>query len=82
MFGRDNCLTSIIEAIMQYNLVTVHDGTSFSKPIKQMNGVLQGDPISPMMFNLATMDVTDYVGRVTQTNMYMYTDDMVMTARK
>ena len=81
MIGNGNYLTRIIGSTLEYNLVTIQDGTTHSSPIKQTNGVLQGDPLSPLLFNLATADVRKAVNN-THTSLYTYADDMVLAAKK
>ena len=46
--------------------------------IKQINGVLQGDLISPLLFNLATANVTSVLEGMLNTLLIMYADDMVL----
>ena len=48
-----------------------------SKKITQTNGVLQGNPISPVLFNIMTADITD-ITRDSSTSLIMYADDMVL----
>ena len=51
-------LTTILTDVMFYNKVQIDDGKSKSKEIIQTNGVLQGNPASPILFNVATADST------------------------
>lgn len=59
MLGEDHGLTRVIRNILAYNKVEVSDGISTSREIIQTNGVLQGDPLSPTLFNVATADVSE-----------------------
>ena len=46
--------------------------------IRQTNGALQGDPIGPLMFNIATGDITDIVKNASHTKLIMYAVDMML----
>lgn len=76
ILGEENPNLPLIENILRVNLLTVSDKVSHSRPITQTNGVLQGDPLSPMMFNLLTHDVIQEVA--VNLPMFLYADDMVM----
>ena len=43
----------------------------------QTNGVLQGDPISPLLFNITIADITKVIHSPSVT-MYLYVDDIVI----
>ena len=43
----------------------------------QSNGVLQGNPISPLLFTTMTADIVD-ITKDSSTSFIMYTDDMVL----
>jgi hypothetical protein len=61
--------------------VPVNDGTSISTEILQTNGVLQGDPLSPLLFNLTTIDVVSAVQKGNgDVNSYIYADDIVIVS--
>ena len=47
------------------------------KLISQKAGVLQGDPLSPLLFSIATADVTQILEGTA--NMYIYAYDMALT---
>lgn len=79
MIGNDHYLTRIISEILELNKVVIYDNVTFSNPLSQTNGVLQGDPLSPILFTIATADVIDVVASSVQ--IYMYADDMVIAAR-
>ena len=55
--GKESVWTRIIKSIIKYNITTISDNLSISDPIMQSNGVLQGDPMSPMLYILASEEV-------------------------
>ena len=74
-----NYLTQIIWNILAANKVTVDDNVRTPVPITQTNGVLQGDHLSPLIFNITTADVIHTLKMInTEATMYMYADDMVL----
>jgi hypothetical protein len=48
--------TRILRDILDYNYVQIDDNIAISRDITQTNGVLQGDPLSSLLFNIATID--------------------------
>ncbi|KAJ4437557.1 hypothetical protein ANN_17702 [Periplaneta americana] len=80
MIGTEYPLVSIIEDALQYNYIEIDDGVSRSKTIIQTNGVLQGDPISPLLFNIMTADIVEILERKTSTTLIMYADDMALAS--
>ena len=56
IIGRTN-LTVLISNILPENHIQIDDGIGRSSWISQTNGVLQGDPFSPILFNALTYDV-------------------------
>lgn len=56
MLGRST-LTRLIGNIMAENYIQINDSVGKSNWISQKNGVLQGDPMSPILFNILTHDV-------------------------
>ena len=66
----------LIENILSFNLLTVNDKVTNSRSIIQTNGILQGDPLSPMLFNLLMHNAIQEVA--IDIAMFLYTDDMVM----
>ena len=80
ILGDGNPLVLLLENILSFNWLRVNDKVGFSRPITQTNGVLQGDPLSPMLFNLLTHDVIREVAGE-QITMLLYADDMVMLTR-
>ena len=82
MTGTDNELTKLIHNMLTTNYIQITDGISTSKPITQTNGVLQGDPLSPLLFNIATHDVVQVISQDTEhLKIYIYADDMVIGSR-
>jgi retron-type reverse transcriptase len=79
LIGTRNPHTVIVKNILAHNTVVINDTVSTSKDIIQTNGVLQGDPLSPLLFNVATSDIAKTLQlRPHQTVIYMYADDMVI----
>lgn len=58
LIGEDHYIAAIIRDIPAQNEICIQDGVSKSAPITQMTGVLQGDPLSPLLFSTVTTDVT------------------------
>ena len=56
--------------ILARNEITIQDGISKSGWISQKAGVLQGDPLSPLLSSIATADVTQILEKAA--NMYIY----------
>ena len=74
-------LTTILIDITSYNKVQIDDGKSTSKEIIQTNGVLQGDPASPILFNITTAESTKAVEDL-EADIIMYADDIVIGASR
>ena len=74
--GKNN-ITRIIKNILGNNVIQIDDSIDKSNPIEQKNGVLQGDPLSPLLFNIATSDFSKYV-TADKVKAYVYADDMVL----
>lgn len=68
-------ITGTIKEILKYNVIQINDGTSLSRDVRQTNGVMQGDPISPLLFNITTAELRD---RLKGAKLIMYADDMVL----
>ena len=76
--GKDK-LTTLIHNMLTANFIQITDDVSTSKTITQTNGVLQGDPLSPLLFNIATYDVVKMIRQETEdVKIYIYADDMVI----
>ena len=71
---REHYLTAIVRDILAHNERTIQDGISKSGRISQKAGVLQGDPLSPLLFSIVTADVTQILEGAA--NMHMYADNM------
>lgn len=82
VLGHANPLLEIIRCILAFNYVTVNDNTALSNPILQRNGVLQGDPLSPLLFNVA---ISDLAGKMKEEmedlKVYLYADDVAIASR-
>ena len=48
IIGDTHPLSSILNNILAYNFIEIDDGVTTAPKIRQTNGVLQGDPISPL----------------------------------
>lgn len=72
--------TRLIRNILANNTVEVDDAVTTSKPIEQTNGVLQGDPISPLLFILATAGIPKAV-ETEEVKIYAYADDMALVSK-
>lgn len=77
MTGKNNGITKTIRNTLSANHITINDGVSTSKPITQTNGVLQGDPLSPTLFNVATSDINRITYQL-EVSLLMYADDMIL----
>ena len=67
--------TTLISNILAENHIQIDDGVGKSEWLPQTNGVLQGDPLSPILFNVLTHDVTKEMEGVST---YIYADDMAI----
>ena len=74
-------MTNLIANILVYNQVQISDGISQSGWIDETIGVLQGDLLSPLLFNVLTQDVSAKIKEgVKNLNVYTYADDMALAA--
>ena len=71
--GPENYLTATTINILQHNFVTIDNNVERSQPITQTNGVLKADPLSPLLFDIATADVIQAV-TTESTKAYIYAD--------
>jgi hypothetical protein len=55
--GEDNYMTKTKANILAVNYINVDNNIIISKAITQTNGVLQGDPLGLLLFNIATINV-------------------------
>ena len=78
--GDSRYISRMTKATLSSNTIQIDDNLRRSKQFEQTNRVLQGDPLSPLLFNIMTMDIVDVV--ITKhVNLYMYADDMVIASR-
>jgi uncharacterized protein (DUF2344 family) len=75
-------LLKMLCVILDVNFIQVHDGLLLSEPIIQSNGVLQGDPLSSLLFNLLTHDLPSKISNATngEAKVVMYADDLAIVA--
>lgn len=79
MVERNKELAVMTHNMLRNNFVRITDNVSTSHEITQTNGVLQGDPLSPLLFNVATHDAVQAIRKQTKDlKVYMYADDMVV----
>lgn len=76
----ENTWTRIISAILQWNEIRISDNLSLSEPIIQSNGVLQGDPLSPLLFILAAEEIIRLAQREGVIS-YAYADDIAVGSK-
>lgn len=77
--GKSCAWKRLLEETLSYNYVKITDNLVSSEPILQTNGVLQGDPMSPLLFNLAAADMLKIVDEArTEVSTYAYADDLVV----
>lgn len=67
--------TRLLQNILASNYIEIDNTISKSDPIEQTNGVLQGDPISPLLFIIATAEITRVID-IEDVKVYAYADDM------
>ena len=79
LIGKENSIGRLIRNILMNNSVQIDDAITVSNPIAQTTGVLQGDPLSPLLFNVATYDVVQAI-KTEDVRIYIYADDMTLTS--
>lgn len=79
MAGNEHPIAGIIQDILRYNWMHITDEVTTSEAIKQTNGVMQGDPISPLLFNIMTADIGEALNGA---KLIMYADDMALGSEK
>ena len=77
MIGNEHPIVGIVHDIMRRNWLQITDEVTTSNEVQQTNGVLQGDPISPLLFNIMTADIGKAINGIT---LIMYADDMAIGA--
>ena len=61
VLGAKSQIFKFIACILRGNTIKIHDGLTYSQEIQQTNGVLQGDPISLLIYNVLTHDVVQRI---------------------
>ena len=79
ILGRTSQELQTIKSILDANHIAIYDGITTSKDIIQTRGVLQGDPMSPVLFNVMTADIGNDIS--TEVKLLMYADDMAILSR-
>jgi hypothetical protein len=54
-------LLNMVATMLEIIFMQFHDGLSVSDPIVQSNGVLQGNPCSPLLFNIFIADLPEFI---------------------
>lgn len=67
--------------ILAKNCIQLRNNVDNSIWIDQQIGVLQGDPLSPLLFNVLVQDVVQAVCGDTSVGMLLYADDMAIYSR-
>ena len=68
----------VLVTLLEYNMIKVFDGISFSEDIIQLRGVQQGDSLSPLLFILFVSDLPGFLNDVSDIlHTLMFADDLV-----
>ena len=70
-----------IACILRENTIRIHDGLTHSQGIQQTNVILQGDPISPLIFNVLTHDVVQRI-QTEEVRIWLYADGMILLSER
>jgi hypothetical protein len=75
-------LLKVFATIFDVNFIRVHDGLTLSEAFTQSNGVLQGWPSSPLLYNVFTHDLPATISAATndKAKCVMYADDLAISA--
>jgi retron-type reverse transcriptase len=76
-----NHTTKLLRNILTKNSIQTDDTVAKSQPLQQMNGTLQRHPLSPLLFIIATADITKAIQYEKNAKFYAYADDMVLVAK-
>jgi hypothetical protein len=63
------------------NFIQIDDAIAKSQTLHQTNGVLQGDPLSPLLLIIATADITKALQNEGNVKFYANADDIVLVAK-
>ena len=80
LLGPESQPLKFISSILESNEISISDGHLESMNIAQTNGVLQGDPLSPMLFNVLTNDIVTKI-TTEEVKILLYADDMVILSK-
>ena len=81
VLGAESQIFKFIACILPENTIKIHGGLTYSQGIQQTNGVLQGDPISPLIFNVLTHAVVHRI-QTDEVRMWLYADDMILLSER
>ncbi|PSN45027.1 hypothetical protein C0J52_23366 [Blattella germanica] len=74
-------MLKVISNIIAENYVRISNGIEKSKWSSQTNEVLQGDSLSPLLFNVLTHDVVEKMKMASkEISIFMYADDMAIAS--
>jgi hypothetical protein len=80
--GEDTYMTKTIANVTAVNYIKVHSNNTTSKAVTQTNRVLQGNPLSPLIFSTATIITLMALKHQEGSGfLHMYMDEMVITGR-
>ena len=74
-------LTRLVMRILQENYIQIDNNIHLSKQMEQNIGVLQGDPISALLFTVMLYDIAKITKDTAETEMYIYADDIAIVSK-
>ena len=80
-FSVDGRILRLIQALLVENQFRIYDGHTYSEPLKQHLGVVQGDALSPSLFILFAADLSDALREIEVTFLF-YADDLVVLSER